>query len=809
MRKGDDGEVEQESLSHGGPGTKLNLLLNHIEQYALLFLDSNGRITDCNPKTIGLFGYKAEEIKGKHISNLYTEEERKSGTPENDLRMAAEEGISESESWKVKKDGSYIWTKMVITPYENRDGRLEGFVVSFKECLKYGRTKEELQYIREKLATRIRIINSILKSFDLKERLELILDEILKLLNVEIGGVYLKIGNQIVLKSCKNISKETLRKISLYPVEKAPEWLKESVVIHQHNNENGDLYEFAKKEGIQAFASIPLFLPRRKQSEKEWLGAIIIASRRYSALPPEDIQTLQSMAQQIALAIEHSNIYLRAKQRMARLEALREIDMGIINRLSTPEILRIVIENVPKEFSADAIAISLYGRNKQKSKVFIMRLPNGTIIEEEVFSLADDLRHWLVNLQEPVIIFDLTKDPRVKIHSDLIKKYNLKSYMGIPLKTRKETLGILHLFTCKLKPFTAEDIDFFQTLAGQAAIALRSARLIEDLRESEERFRIMAASAQDAIVMLDKEGKVSFWNKAAERIFGYTENEVMGKNLHELFLSGEYLERARKEFRRFQNTGAGPLIGKLKELEITKKDGEKIPVEISISGMKIKGEWNSIAIIRDISQHKQAEKKLKNSLSKLRYTLKQIVYILGLTLEFRDPYTAGHQRRVSELSRAIAEEMGLTESQIEGISLAGLIHDIGKISVPSEILGKPVKLTKTEFALIKSHPQVAYDILKDVEFPWPIADAILQHHERMDGSGYPGALKGDQILTEAKILAVADVVEAMSSHRPYRPALGIEKALNEILENRGRLYDSEVVDACIRVFKEKNFKFSS
>jgi putative nucleotidyltransferase with HDIG domain len=176
-------------------------------------------------------------------------------------------------------------------------------------------------------------------------------------------------------------------------------------------------------------------------------------------------------------------------------------------------------------------------------------------------------------------------------------------------------------------------------------------------------------------------------------------------------------------------------------------------------------------------------------------------------IESRDPYTAGHQQRVCQLATHIAKELGLPKDKIEGVRIASLIHDIGKIGLPTEILSKPTRLTNIEFDLIKNHSQIGYNILKSIDFFYPIAQIVLQHHERLNGSGYPNNLKGDEILLEVKIIGVADVVEAMSSHRPYRPALGIDKALEEISQNRGILYDPEVVDACIKLFKEKGFKF--
>ena len=210
---------------------------------------------------------------------------------------------------------------------------------------------------------------------------------------------------------------------------------------------------------------------------------------------------------------------------------------------------------------------------------------------------------------------------------------------------------------------------------------------------------------------------------------------------------------------------------------------------------------------KDIARRERAEAEVRSTLVKLRSAMGGVVQAMALTVERRDPYTAGHQRRVSDLARGVAAEMGLPGQQIDGIRMAGLIHDLGKICVPAEILSKPGKLTEIEHTLIKDHPQVGFEILKEIEFPWPVAQIVLQHHERIDGSGYPAGLSGDDIMIEAKTLAVADVVEAMASHRPYRPTLGREMALEEISQNRGSLYEADVVDACVKLFNEKNFSF--
>jgi putative nucleotidyltransferase with HDIG domain len=211
-------------------------------------------------------------------------------------------------------------------------------------------------------------------------------------------------------------------------------------------------------------------------------------------------------------------------------------------------------------------------------------------------------------------------------------------------------------------------------------------------------------------------------------------------------------------------------------------------------------------IIRDITELVSSQKELQKTLRKLGKALTGTVQAMALTVETRDPYTAGHQQRVAKLATAIAIELGLSEDQLQGIRLAGLIHDIGKITVPGEILSKPGRMSENELSIIRDHAKVGHDVLKPIDFPWPIALIVRQHHEKIDGSGYPDGVSGEDILIEARILAVADVVEAMASHRPYRPALGIDVALEEISKNRGVCFDPKVVDACLELIEKKGYR---
>ena len=214
-----------------------------------------------------------------------------------------------------------------------------------------------------------------------------------------------------------------------------------------------------------------------------------------------------------------------------------------------------------------------------------------------------------------------------------------------------------------------------------------------------------------------------------------------------------------------------------------------------------------ICALRTRAERVQAGKEIELHVEKLQNALADTIKVLASTVEVRDPYTAGHQRRVATLARAIASEMGLSDHQAEGVFMAGIVHDLGKIYVPAEILAKPSRLNDIEFNLIRTHSQVGYELLKTIDFPWPIAQIVYQHHERLNGSGYPQGLLSDQILIEAKIICVADVVEAMASHRPYRPARGVDAALEHIQEEGGTLYDSSAVNTCLKLFTEKGFQF--
>jgi len=320
----------------------------------------------------------------------------------------------------------------------------------------------------------------------------------------------------------------------------------------------------------------------------------------------------------------------------------------------------------------------------------------------------------------------------------------------------------------------------------------------QELRESEARYRSLFEQSMDAVALVAVDGTVLEANPAFLRLFGV--DSVAGMNATNNYPDPDerrqFVERMERE---------GQVVDD--EQTLRRSDGSLMTclrsavVRRDSAGRTIGYQ----TVLHDITERKQREREREESVARLQKAMQATVEAMSAAVEMRDPYTAGHQLRVTAVARAIAAELGVGGDSLEALTLGGQLHDLGKLHIPAEILSKPRALTPSEFMLIREHPQASYDLLKGIDFPWPVADIAYQHHERLDGSGYPQGLKGDQMLPEARILAEADVFEAMSSHRPYRPALGPEAALAELLAHRGTLYDADAVDACVRLVREKGF----
>jgi len=343
----------------------------------------------------------------------------------------------------------------------------------------------------------------------------------------------------------------------------------------------------------------------------------------------------------------------------------------------------------------------------------------------------------------------------------------------------------------------------------RSVIILNQKQLMASLEQSNTRFRNLLETTSDWIWEADQDGRYTYSSPQVFTMLGFTPEETLGKTLMDIASPRSASQLAETFQQRLQNKKnivgfECTCLGKSGQIVVLENNA--VPFVTPNTKRKLVG-YRGIA--RDITERKMALEALKKSRDDLHTSLEETVFSLASTTENRDPYTAGHQLRVDRLACAIASAMGLSHEQIEGLHIAALLHDIGKITLPFEYLAKPTQLLEEERAIIKRHPEVGYSILKPIHFPWPVAEIVYQHHEHLDGSGYPRGLTGPDILLEAKILTVADVVEAITSHRPYRPALGIEKAMEAIREGRGTLYYPPCVDICLDLIQKKKIEFSS
>jgi len=319
---------------------------------------------------------------------------------------------------------------------------------------------------------------------------------------------------------------------------------------------------------------------------------------------------------------------------------------------------------------------------------------------------------------------------------------------------------------------------------------------------SSEWLQLLVDSALDGIVTIDSFGRIIAVNPAAESIFLCRRSDLIGQSFSKKLMPLSFQLFFENGLAEYKSGGEKRFIGRRIELELMRSDGSAFPAEMEVISISPSMEEVFIAYIRDISERIKAHEERLHYAESTKRTLVQTLLAVSKMAEVRDAYTAGHQRRVAHLAASMAQMMGLSDDKVEGVFLGALIHDIGKIAVPAEVLSRPGKLREEDVNYLKIHCRKGYDILKSVDFPWPIAEIALQHHEHLDGSGYPQGLQGDDILFEARIVCVADVADAMTSHRPYRPAISLQEVLNSLAEKAGRWYDVDAVDACIGLFRE-------
>jgi len=568
------------------------------------------------------------------------------------------------------------------------------------------------------------------------------------------------------------------------------------------NDTDRDPYVIAKEQRQYPFRqliAIPIL-----DTSKQLLGCFdlydAIDGRAYDE---RDIELLEGLAANAAVALSHARV-LREQKQLTRVLQQSEQRMRHLTMVSNQHIGLDYFKQLVKacamalEVKIVFIAELLGARLQEASSLAMWN--TDALSESFSWVLAGTPSEYIREGQSVYIARNVQQQYPM---NDWLAEVDAQSYLAIPFHNGQGQItghiGLVHD-----KPL--DDAKVLQVTLGvfaeRAGMELERMRDLAAIQESEEKFRTLTDNAQDAVIVLGNQGNISLWNRAAERLFGYSAKEVLGKDITSLIIPERYRDRHHQGHRLFRDTGQGQFVGETVEVSALHRNGEAFPVELSISAAKTNGQWYALGMVRDLRERKHNELALHRS-------LEGTIDVVVKALEARDPYTAGHERRVAELSFAIGEALGFSESVLEGLRLGALIHDVGKINLPAELLSKPTKLAVLEYQLIQEHARVGYEILREVDFPWPIADIAHQHHERMDGSGYPQGLCGEAICQEARIVAVADVVEAMVSHRPYRPGLGIDKTLGEIRRGRGQQYDADVADACLQLFAENRFAWSS
>jgi len=441
--------------------------------------------------------------------------------------------------------------------------------------------------------------------------------------------------------------------------------------------------------------------------------------------------------------------------------------------------------------------------------VWIILLDPQTGYLLDVFSLTET-KAEIKRCLSPQFVSHLTTDSKdgfsaIK-YEDLLRKgwqlpkrYTGKVLISSRLEHGKKTYGAICASLPRNVELEKKEKDLFLTLANDIAYALHKLDDRDELRREKIFWEKLFNVSPEGVVLCAPDGRVLRVNNAFCHIFRFSSpEEVIGKNIDSIVADEITFEEARS----FTEAAAR---GERVSVESVRQRVDGTLIDVSILGIPIKIDEDLAgvyAIYRDITDKKMYERAMKENIATLFRVWRQTIELIASVSELRDPYTAGHQKRVAELAKFMAMKMRLSPESVDAVEMASLIHDVGKIKVPAEILSKPGPLDEVEYLLVKTHPQAGYNLLKDIDFPWPVAEIVLQHHERLDGSGYPQGLKGKEILQEARIIAVADVVEAMASDRPYRKALGIEAALKEIKRGRSTLYDEEAVDACLALFEE-------
>lgn len=745
-----------------------------------VFLETvEGRILECNAAGVKMFGYTKEEMVGLTIADLVPKDFVKT-LPKIITKKDTTYGKFVSRISK-KKDGTIFPTE-IATKLINIGGkpRLIAYIRDITERKRAEKKRKSLlkkereQHLKAETLAKVALI--LTSKLSLSDVLGKILRQVKHLVPYSACNIVLIEKGEVFSVHSFGYEKYGSKKFVdnfLYPLNKLS--LDKEVIKSARPRLIPDTHQdsrwviFKETSWIRSRLSMPVCLGNKV------IGLLNLDDDAPGKFVKDDIKKLQPLVNAAAIALENARLFEEVRKEITERKQAEQATQERENRFR-------------ELFNNMSSGVVIY-EAKDNGKDFIIKDFNRAAEKIDKVNKEDIIGESVLKVFPGVKDFGLFKVFQEVYKTGKPQHHPISFYQDQRITGWREN----HIYKLPSGEIVAVYDDITERKQAE-----------ENIKNAKDELQIIMDSVPAIIFYKDTEGRIIRTNKTNADIFGIPVKDMIGKTTEEFFPK-EQAKKMRKDDQEVI------ISGKAKKNIIesfSTPDGirwqtiDKIPhkdKEGKVTGV--------IGLAKDITVQRKAEQKLKTTYQRLKKTMDATIDTMSKIIEAKDPYTSGHQHRVCQLAVPLARELGLSEGKVEGIRIASLIHDIGKIGLPTEILSKPTTLADIEFNLIKGHSQIGYDILKSIDFAYPIAQIVLQHHERLNGSGYPSKLKGDKILLEAKIIGIADVVEAMSSFRPYRPALGVDAALEEIIQNRGTLYDIKVVDACLKLFKEKEFKF--
>ena len=755
---------------------QLSRIMDNLQD-AYFQTDASGKFVIVNPRAASMYGYNSvDELIGLPATTLDAR------TNERNLLQVALEKSDSIYDWTSKgkrKDGTTFWISMNFKLLRDKSGSIIGTESLIRDISERKLREEEINQRNAELMTLNQIGQSLSRLADETEIIELLFSEIGKIFDNR--NLYIALFD----------SEKQLIKYPAYTIDGKKMTIPNRLLANGitdyviENNKilliNQDFIATLQRYGIElrgkpakSLISVPMKL------NEEVIGVITLQDYEQENVYTEHhVELLETISAIASSALQNARLYGQVQKELENLkitkEALFERDSELLESQKIARLGTYFFDLSNGVFKTSETMDDLFGINKD-------------------YDLS--IQGWaaIIHPDDREMMLDYLQDELIKHQQEGEKEFQIVRYNDE--KTR-------WLYT--INHVVVNDQGELVGIRGTSQDITERKQMEDSLRRNEELFRNSFENAHVGVSLTSSEGKFLRVNNELCNIVGYSSEELTEMKFNDITIEQDKYVG----FSEFHRMIAGEIDNATFEKRYVRKNGQIIWVFISEAVIRDpEGNFSHfITYTQDITEQKKYEEKIEQNNLQLRETFKGAIDLLALASEKRDPYTAGHQKRVTKLAVAIAKKMEIDENTIEGINIAGIIHDIGKISVPVELLSKPTKLTDLEFSIIKTHSQSGFQILSKIDFPWPIAEIVYQHHERLNGSGYPRGLKTDDILIESKIIAVADVVEAMSSNRPYRGSMGINAALEEIENKKGIFYDPSVVETCRKLFLEEDFIF--